>query len=76
MPPDLLDIINDIRSDAGRKPMEALSPEMRLREDLGFDSLELAVLTANLEAQYGVDVFTDGIVATVGEVVAKLEGKG
>ncbi len=71
----LQDIVNEIREDAGRDPIDALSPEMRLREDLGFDSIELAVLTANVEAEFGVDVFADGIVRTVGEVEEKLKAR-
>ncbi|MFN9880087.1 MAG: acyl carrier protein [Planctomycetota bacterium] len=65
-------IINEILDDSGRAPISSLSAEMRLREDLGLNSLELAVLTVRLEAVYGVDVFASGLVTTVGEVLAKL----
>jgi acyl carrier protein len=65
-------IIDDIFSDSGREPLSFLTAEMRLREDLGLNSLELAVLTVRLEAVYGVDVFASGLLTTVGEVLAKL----
>ena len=70
--PQLEAIINEILDDSGRSPIAHLSAEIRLREDLGLNSLELAVLTVRLEAVYGVDVFASGLVTTVGEVLAKL----
>ena len=69
----LLDIVNEILDDAGRQKVEALESAMELRGDLGFDSLELAILTVKIEAHFGVDVFADGIVATIGEVQEKIQ---
>jgi len=46
---------------------------MRLRQDLGLDSLELAELTVRLEAEFGVDIFRDGLVNTVAEVLDRLK---
>ena len=43
-----------------------------LRNDLGFDSLDLAELTVRIEKDFGVDVFVDGIVTTIGEIKKKL----
>ena len=45
---------------------------MRLREDIGFDSLDLAELTVRIEEAFEVDVFADGLVSTIGEIEAKL----
>ena len=45
----------------------------RLQEDLGFDSLALAVLTVKIEDSFGVDVFEEGLVHTVGEVEKRIE---
>lgn len=69
----LLAIINRIRRGKSEPELAALAPETRLREDVGFDSLDLAELTVRLEAEFGVDVFDSGNVSTVGEVLAKLE---
>ncbi len=71
----LLLIVNEVLDEAGRNPLPALSSDLRLREDLGLDSLELAVLTVKIEAACGVDVFADGIVATVGDIQAKIDGR-
>lgn len=58
------------------EPVERLEADMRLREDLGLDSLELAVLTVKIEAVHGVDVFADGLVTTVGEIEQKIGRAG
>ena len=73
MPPDpFLSLVNLIRANKQQPPVERLEDTMRLREDLGFDSFDLAELTVRIEEQCGVDVFADGLVRTVGEVRAKL----
>ena len=46
---------------------------MHLRKDIGFDSLDLAELTVRIEAEYDIDIFEDGIVNTVGEILKKME---
>ncbi len=48
---------------------------MHLRNDIGFDSLDLAELTVRIEAEYDIDIFEDGIVNTVSEIFQKLNGK-
>ena len=68
----LLGKINEVLVESGREPVNALRDDLRLRKDLGFDSLELAVLTVKIEAATGVDIFEQGLVDTVGEVVKRL----
>ena len=72
---ELKKIINEIREDAGRDQVTDIIDQSNLREDLEFDSLELAVLTVRLEARFRVDVFEDGMVQTVGEVLQKISKK-
>jgi len=71
----LLLIINEMREEDGREPLEILEDSMDLREDLVLDSLMLAELTVRIESEFNVDIFEDGIVQTVGEIIAKIEGK-
>jgi len=71
----LLDIINEMREEAGNNTIEALASSMDLREDLHLDSLMLAELTVRLEDEFDVDIFEDGIVQTIGEIIVKIEGK-
>jgi acyl carrier protein len=53
-----------------------VASSLRWGEDLGFESLDLAELTVRIEEKFGVDVFADGLVTTVGEVMQKLEKAG
>ena len=45
----LLKIINSIKKNKQDKPVETLTEEMRLREDLNLDSFDLAELTVKIE---------------------------
>ena len=54
------------------KPVETLTEEMRLREDLNLDSFDLAELTVKIEDEFDIDIFEDGLVLTVGEILNKL----
>lgn len=65
--------VNDIREMNGNDAVENISKDMNLRIDLGLDSMDLAILTAKIEDKYNIDVFEDGIVNTVGEILTKLE---
>lgn len=69
----LVKIINEVLEESGRDSVASISRETRLRGDLGLDSLDLAVLTVKIEAEFGVDVFASGVVSTVGEIQDKLD---
>ena len=69
----ILKILNEIFDESDREPIEALSEGMSLREDLGLDSLLLAELTVRIEAEFGIDIFEDGLVNTISEILSKLE---
>ncbi|WP_154855385.1 acyl carrier protein [Cyclobacterium xiamenense] len=71
----ILEVFNTIIENRGNKKLESISPEMHLKYDIGFDSLDLAELTVRIEADYDIDIFEDGIVNTVGEILKKLEKK-
>ena len=45
---------------------------MRLREDLNLDSFDLAELTVKIEDEFDIDIFEEGLVLTVGEILNKL----
>lgn len=65
-------IVNNIRKCAGRTELQQLSPGQKLQQDLQLDSLELAEMTVLIESKFGVDVFEDGIVITVQDVLDKI----
>ncbi len=68
----LLAIINTILENKGTKPVQTISDSTDLRKDLGFDSLDLAELTVRIEAEFEVDVFADGVVFTIGDIIKKI----
>lgn len=68
----VLEIINKIRIAKNLEPVANLNVTNRLREDLNLTSFDLAELTVNIEEEYDIDIFEDGLVSTVGEIYAKL----
>lgn len=43
-----------------------------IKRDSGFDSLDLAELTTEIEADFGVDIFEDGIVFKISDILEKI----
>ena len=68
----LLDIINIILKNREKPTLDKISGETDLMTDLGFDSLDLAELTARIEAEYDVDIFEDGIVFKISDIWEKI----
>ena len=71
----ILEIINTVLDNRAKEKLTSINTEMHLRNDIGFDSLDLAELTVRIEAEYDIDIFEDGIVNTVGEILEKLKTK-
>jgi acyl carrier protein len=72
METDILRIINTVLDNRGKKHAVNVNKDYNLRNDIGFDSLDLAELTVRIEAEFGIDIFEDGIVVTVGDIMKKL----
>ena len=68
----LLEIINTVLENRGKTRVETISGDSHLRNNLGMDSLDLAELTVRIEVEYEVDIFEDGIVETIGDILKKL----
>lgn len=69
----LLELVNTVRAHRGRESVAELASDLRLREDLGFDSMDLAELTVRIEERFGVDVFADGVVHRWGDLQERVE---
>ncbi|HPO55889.1 MAG TPA: acyl carrier protein [Ignavibacteriaceae bacterium] len=67
------EIINLILINRKKNKVDEISNEHHLRDYLNLDSLDLAELTVRIENEFGIDVFEDGIVETVGEIIEKLK---
>lgn len=68
----ILEIINLILTKKDRGALNEVLPSISLRDDLEFDSLDLAELTVRLEDEFDVDIFENGIIDTLEEVVAQI----
>lgn len=69
----VLAIVNEIRAAKSLEPVTEFKEESRLREDYGFTSFDLAELTVKIEDEYDIDIFEDGLINTVGEIISKLQ---
>lgn len=69
----LLEIINTVLANRGKSTVTSINEASSLRDDLGLDSLDLAELTVRIEAEYDVDIFEDGVVTTIGEILSKIQ---
>lgn len=69
----VLEVINLIRVAKNLQAVESVNDNTRLREDLELTSFDMAELTVRIEDEYGVDIFADGLVNTIGEIYAKLQ---
>ena len=65
--------IEEVLEESGAHRLCDINAQTRLRTDLDLDSLDLAVLTVKIEAKTGIDVFENGIVSTVGEILCKID---
>ena len=65
-------IIKEILEDNGGKLTFEIDHNTQFR-DLGLSSFDLATLTVKIEDEFDVDIFEDGLVSTVGEIIAILE---
>ncbi len=68
----ILQIINTVLDNRNKLIIKDISNSSDLRNDCGLDSLDLAELTVRIEAEYDVDIFEEGLITTVGEILNKL----
>jgi acyl carrier protein len=71
----ILEIINTILENRNSKILTELRPEMHLRNDIGLDSLGLAELTVRIELEYDIDIFEDGLIYNISDILKKLNIK-
>ena len=60
----LIEIINTVLENRGKVKVAAITR--------GLDSLDLAELTVRVEVEYNIDIFEDGVVTTVGDILNKI----
>lgn len=52
---------------------EEINDSTSLTNDLGLDSFNLAQLTVEIESEFGVDIFENGVISTVGDIFKQLK---
>lgn len=68
----LKEIINEILDNSERETIKNIRDDMSLTDDIGFDSLDLAELTVHVEKVFGIDIFEDGFVESIGDIRKKI----
>lgn len=69
----ILEIINIIRSNKGMDTFSEINGKDSLRNDIGFNSFDLAELTVRIEDEFSIDIFENGLVSTVDQIFEKLQ---
>lgn len=69
----LLEIINVVIENKDIPLITSINLNDDLRNDLGFDSFDLAELTVRIEDEFEVDIFSNGLINTVGEIIEQLK---
>ena len=69
---NILKIINIVLDNRDKLGISEISKSSHLRNDCGLDSLDLAELTVRIESEYDVDIFENGHVETVGDIMNKI----
>lgn len=68
-------ILNEIREESGKEGIYNVTADMSLRRDFEFDSFDLALLTAKIEDEFDIDIFQNGVIDKISEILSILEEK-
>lgn len=71
-----IEILNGVLENNKLKKIDKLDRDLKLREDLGLDSLALAELTVKIQYKYGKDIFENNFPETIDDVLKILELDG
>ena len=52
---------------------EEINDSTSLTNDLGLDSFNLAQLTVEIESEFGVDIFENGVISSVGDIFKQIK---
>ena len=71
----MLEKIQAMLADSLNLPIEKVTPDAKIVDDLGADSLDLVELLSQLEDEYGITIPDDEVesLVTVADVAAELE---
>lgn len=70
----VIEIINTILKENDIEiSVEEINESTVLIDDLGLDSFNLAQLTVEIESEFGVDIFENGVISNVGDIFNQLK---
>ena len=70
----VIEIINDILNENNIEvSLEEINESTILTTDLGLDSFNLAQLTVEIESEFGIDIFENELISTVGDIFKQLK---
>ena len=70
----VIEIINNLIMENGIEiSLEEINDSTSLTNDLGLDSFNLAQLTVEIESEFGVDIFENGVISSVGDIFKQLK---
>ena len=70
----VIEIIKNILKENEIEPIvEEINDSTILTDGLGLDSFNLAQLTVEIESEFGVDIFENGVISTVGDIFKQLK---
>jgi len=70
----VIEIINDILNENNIEvSIEEINESTILTTDLGLDSFNLAQLTVEIESEFGIDIFENEVISTVGDIFKQLK---
>ena len=53
--------------------VDNINKSTSLTNDLGLDSFNLAQLTVEIESEFGIDIFENGVISSVGDIFKQLK---
>ena len=65
----IFEIINKVLKENKIKQPKKINLSMDLKNDLGIDSMTMVHLVVAIDDEFGVDIFSDGMVKTVDNLV-------
>ncbi len=69
----MLDQIKELLANSLSIDADSITEASSFSEDLGIDSLDIVELLMNVEEEFGVSIEPDPSLATVGDLIAKIE---
>lgn len=72
---EIKDLINKVLVEHDKEMITSINYDDHLRDNLGIDSIEMIDIVVQFDEIYGVDLFSDGDVKKVSEILKLIENE-